>query len=82
MNRFSEADGTTIDEQYVAWGVHFVPDIFAGQINFTGFPFADNTDMTATSTDVGFGYLPDDTDPPHPPLGHAGTRFLGTRMPR
>jgi hypothetical protein len=71
------ADGTTIDEQYAAWGVHFVPNIFAGATNITGFPFADNTDMTATSSDVGFGYDPNDTDPPHPPLGNVLHSFSG-----
>ncbi len=51
------ADGDIIAEQYSAWGAHWVPDVFGG-VNFTGFPFATNTDMTATSTDTGFGYDP------------------------
>ena len=42
-----------IAEQYADWGVHFEPNVFAGT-NYTGDPFADNTDMTATATDFGF----------------------------
>jgi hypothetical protein len=53
------AEGTTIAEQYAAWGVHFEPNVFGG-LNLTGSPFATNTDMTATASDVGFI---DDTQP-------------------
>jgi hypothetical protein len=47
------ADGTTISNQYVAWGALFVPNLLDPAAGW-----ATNTDMTATSTDVGGGYLP------------------------
>lgn len=47
------ADGTWIDNQYAAWGVTFVPNVLD-----PGAGWATNTDMTATSTDVGGGYDP------------------------
>jgi len=47
------ADGTWIDFQYAAWGVTFVPNVLDPNDGW-----ASNTDMTATSTDVGGGYNP------------------------
>ncbi|MBX3388834.1 MAG: PEP-CTERM sorting domain-containing protein [Phycisphaeraceae bacterium] len=47
------ADGTWISNQYAAWGVTFVPNVLDPNNGW-----ATNTDMTATSTDVGNGYLP------------------------
>lgn len=49
-------EGALIDEQYAAWGIHFVPNI-AGGVNATGSLFATNTDMTATATDFDPAYL-------------------------
>jgi MYXO-CTERM domain-containing protein len=45
------AEGTTLSNQYAAWGVNFVPNVLSGG------DWATNTDMTITSTDVGGGYV-------------------------
>ncbi|HLO41287.1 MAG TPA: hypothetical protein VK176_09710 [Phycisphaerales bacterium] len=44
------AEGTTLSNQYAAWGVNFVPNVLSGG------DWATNTDMTITSIDVGGGY--------------------------
>lgn len=43
-------NGSTIANQYLGWGVKFTPNAYSGGT------WATNTDMTATSTDVGGGY--------------------------
>lgn len=48
-NNLSELQ--TIDNEYAAWEVNFVPNVL------TGGNWATNTDMRVTSTDVGGGYL-------------------------
>lgn len=45
------AEGSTLSNQYAAWGVNFFPNAL------TGGDWATNTDMTITSTDVGGGYV-------------------------
>ncbi|HZO88040.1 MAG TPA: PEP-CTERM sorting domain-containing protein [Chthonomonadaceae bacterium] len=53
------AEGTFIDEQYAGFGAHFIPDPFVFEPNtVSGYFFAFNTDMTATSIDTGDGYDP------------------------
>ena len=44
------SDLTTISNQYAGWGFNFTPNYY------TTDTWATNTDMTATSTDVGIGY--------------------------
>jgi PEP-CTERM motif len=48
------AEGATLSNQYAALGVLFSPNAFSGaNINSTAEPWATNTGMTITSTDVG-----------------------------
>lgn len=48
-NNLSELQ--TIDNEYAAWGVNFVPNVLSGAT------WATNTDMRVSATDVGGGYL-------------------------
>ena len=61
-------EGTTIAEQYAAWGAHFVPNVLGGN-NYSGTPFATNTGMTATATDFDPSF-PAGADPSELPSGN------------
>lgn len=70
-------EGTTISEQYAAWGAHFVPNVLGGN-NFSGTPFATNTGMTATATDFDPSF-PASADPSELPSGnvlHSLTNYV------
>ncbi len=47
------SEGDTLFDQYAAMGVFFTPNGFTGTNSITGNPFATNSDMTITATDLG-----------------------------
>ena len=46
------SEGDTLFDQYAAMGVFFTPNGFTGTNSITGNPFATNSDMTITATDL------------------------------
>ena len=71
------AEGTTIAEQYAAWGAHFVPNVVSGPSDSYGDFFGTNTDMTATATDFDPNWLSyaDTTDLPTGNILHGFTGY-------
>lgn len=47
------SEGDTLFDQYASMGVTFYANAFSGENPITGGPFASNSDMTITATDVG-----------------------------